>query len=246
MNKSLEYTYLLNNFKIKNNDVCLKCNTKYERDPITDQCTCLNCGEIWYMYDRTPELSYQKNSPDNGNIKENVGHTQNNTNYKRLVFAEKYIRTVLNKINIIIPESVIIKIKKIMKSDRIQSNSILFTIKYIREILSKIDKKNNPPLLRIYQIITGKNLLEITNEQIKIMLQIFNKLQQPIDKYLNNYNTKRKNFIPYKFIFKKILDLMSIKVPRGLFEPIAGNNNLNRLENIWLIASKQVDLSMYS
>lgn len=178
------------------NSTCEKCNSVYDIDE--SYLTCLECGFSIHIANCDGELSYK----DLQNFDYRPGFM-----YDRSSHLLDHLRRFVARDNKPISQEIIDKIILEANKERITDLNTLTEAK-IKKYLKRLklnDYYDN--VIGIVNRLTGRPSITLTAEIEEKILNIFQRIQEPYDKYKPHY---RKNFLSYSYILHKFFQLLGL------------------------------------
>ena len=210
--------------KTSSNNYCKTCNSrKFEIDSKNGLIICTTCGVCETYYENT---SASINFSDTSHIQP----ISQPFSYQRKNHFREWLNQLQGKEVTVIPESVVnlvlveIKKERITNIDDITSDRVKKYLKKLRlnkyyehipNLISKITKK--PPLI-------------ITSDLEEVLLELFDKIQEPFKKYCPD---GRKNFLSYSYTLHKFCLLLGKDEFLIYFPLLKSREKLFEQEKIW-------------
>ena len=206
------------------NNLCKNCNkNNFELDSKNGIIICTNCGLCEQYYDNsTNGMNY--------NDCTHVEPISQPFSYQRKNHFREWLNQLQGKEVTVIPESVItlilleIKKERIVDSDNITSERIK---KYLKKLKLNKYYEHIPNLI---SKITNKPPLIITNEFQDLLLELFDKIQEPFKKHCPK---DRKNFLSYSYTLHKFCKLLNKDEYLIYFPLLKSREKLFEQEKIW-------------
>ena len=206
------------------NPKCLNCdNTEFIYDSQKNDYICLNCGICKIMIDNTTSAM---NYADLNSIE----YSGQQFFYQRKNHFKEWLNQLQGLEVTVIPDSVINLIILEIKKERIQNmNDInLVTVKKFLKKLKLTKYYEHIP--NIITRITKKPPLNISLEFVNILLDLFDKIQEPFKKHCP---PNRKNFLSYSYTLYKFCQLLGKNEYLVLFPLLKSREKLFEQEKIW-------------
>lgn len=199
---------------------CKECNYKTTNDNAAGITICFNCG--------LTEQSNISNLPE-------WNHAETHEyikpySYKRTNHFKEWINQIQGREGTAIPPDVINLLVQEIKKERLRDKSLV-TYAKIKEFLKKLKlNKYYEHIPNIIHKITGNKQLIINNDlQIKLV-NMFNEIQDPFEKYCPK---NRKNFLSYSYTLYKFFQLLDKNEYLIYFPLLKSREKLFEQENIW-------------
>ena len=215
----------------KINNECKLCkNTKFEYDYRHAVKICNNCGSC------TTFIEFNENSLSYSDIAQ-LDNTQQLYSYQRKNHFKEWLYQLQAKEVTQIPETVIELLSLEIKKERITSIDEI-TSERIKKYLKKLRlNKYYEHIPNIINKITNKPALKINAELENKLLELFDKIQEPFDKYCPK---NRKNFLNYSYTIHKFCQLLEKDEYLVYFPLLKSREKLFEQEKIWKNICKEL------
>ena len=212
------------NTNCSSNNLCKNCNeNNFEIDSKNGIIICTNCGLCEQYYD---------NSTDGINYNDctHIEPISQPFSYQRKNHFREWLNQLQGKEVTVIPESVITLILLEIKKERItDSNEI--TSERIKKYLKKLKlNKYYEHIPNLISKITNKPPLTITKDFDDVLLELFDKIQEPFKKHCPK---ERKNFLSYSYTLHKFCKLLNKEEYLIYFQLLKSRDKLFEQEKIW-------------
>ena len=212
------------NINDSSNNYCKNCSeNNFEIDSKNGIIICTNCGSCEQHYD---------NSLNGMNYSDSI-HIENATqpfSYQRKNHFREWLNQLQGKEVTIIPDSVINLILLEIKKERI-TNSDDITSERIKKYLKKLKlNKYYEHIPNLISKITNKPPLTITKDFEEVLLELFDKIQEPFKKHCPK---DRKNFLSYSYTLHKFCQLLGKDEYLIYFPLLKSREKLFEQEKIW-------------
>lgn len=212
------------NTNSSSNNLCKNCNdNNFEIDSKNGIIICTNCGLCEQYYD---------NSTDGMNYNDctHIEPISQPFSYQRKNHFREWLNQLQGKEVTVIPESVITLILLEIKKERItDSNEI--TSERIKKYLKKLKlNKYYEHIPNLISKITNKPPLTITKDFEDVLLELFDKIQEPFKKHCPK---ARKNFLSYSYTLHKFCKLLNKEEYLIYFPLLKSRDKLFEQEKIW-------------
>ena len=158
--------------------------------------------------------------------------------YKRKNHFKEWLTQLQAKESTTIPDSILELIYIELKKERI-TNATEITPEKIRQYLKKLRlNKYYEHVPNIINRITNKKGLVITTELENKLMQMFDMIQVPFEKYCPS---NRKNFLSYSFTLHKFCQLLNRNDLLSYFPLLKSREKLFEQEKIWKNICKELD-----
>ena len=210
--------------KETNNRICKDCkNNEFDIDYRNALIICINCGLCEpYIDTGINSINYDDTS-----------HLQPVTqpfSYQRKNHFKEWLNQLQGKEVTVIPDSVVNLVLLEIKKERI-TNSEDITSDRIKKYLKKLKlNKYYEHIPNLINLITNKPPLTISNEFEEVLLELFDKIQEPFKKYCP---TNRKNFLSYSYTLHKFCQLLGKTEYLVYFPLLKSREKLYEQEKIW-------------
>ena len=225
-NKYYNKCFLNINIPDKNNfnNSCKNCGkTRYEIDSKNGIIICNFCGCCERYYD------YSSNSI-NYTDSMHIETTNQHFLYQRKNHFKEWLNQLQGKEVTIIPDTVINLVLLEIKKERI-TNSDDITSERIKKYLKKLKlNKYYEHIPNLISKITNKPPLTITKDFEEVLLELFDKIQEPFKKHCPK---DRKNFLSYSYTLHKFCQLLGREEYLIYFPLLKSREKLFEQEKIW-------------
>ena len=211
----------INNFS---NNNCKNCDNKeFQIDNKYGTIICVNCGLS------EPYVEYS-NSNINYNEYIHMETISQPFSYQRKNHFKEWLNQLQGKEVTVIPESVINLVLQEVKKERI-TNIDEITSERIKKYLKKLGlNKYYEHIPNLISKITNKPTLTISADFEKVLLDLFDKIQEPFKKHCPK---ERKNFLSYSYTLHKFCLLLGKKDYLIYFPLLKSREKLFEQERIW-------------
>lgn len=211
----------INNFS---NNNCINCDNKeFQIDNKYGTIICVNCGLS------EPYVEYS-NSNINYNEYIHMETISQPFSYQRKNHFKEWLNQLQGKEVTVIPESVINLVLQEVKKERI-TNIDEITSDRIKKYLKKLGlNKYYEHIPNLISKITNKPPLTISADFEKVLLDLFDKIQEPFKKHCPK---ERKNFLSYSYTLHKFCLLLGKKDYLIYFPLLKSREKLFEQERIW-------------
>ena len=218
----LNINYPTTNNSSSNN--CKNCdNNDFQIDTKCGIIICTNCGMC------EPFVEYS-NSNINYNEYVHMETISQPFSYQRKNHFKEWLNQLQGKEVTVIPESVINLVLQEVKKERI-TNIEEITSDRIKKYLKKLGlNKYYEHIPNLISKITNKPPLTISGDFEKILLELFDKIQEPFKKHCPK---ERKNFLSYSYTLHKFCQLLGKKDYLIYFPLLKSREKLFEQERIW-------------
>lgn len=198
---------------------CTICNQEKILDPILSIMVCTNCANL-------DEIIINCDKP---NFKD-IPNDKSQYTYDRRHHFKELINQVQGKESTIIPESVIVLIRKEIKKYKIPIHEIKKI--EMRKILKKINlTKYYEHIANILTKINPSAVIKFTKEEEDKLFYMFSCIQEPFIMYCP---PDRKNLINYNYIFYKFCQILELDNSyKDYFTLLKSRYKLSQHEKIW-------------
>ena len=218
-----------------------KCFLNIENHPLKRDC-CKNCDSTDIEYDPKNGIivckvcsvceDYFENNYNSINFSD-TSHIETISQpftYQRINHFKEWLNQLQGKEVTVIPDSVIDLVLIEMKKERI-TNIDDITTDRIKKYLKKLKlNKYYEHIPNLIHKITNKPPLVITAEFEKVLLNLFDKIQEPFKKHCP---PTRKNFLSYSYTIHKFCQLLDKKEYLIYFPLLKSREKLFEQEKIW-------------
>ena len=206
------------------NNSCQNCKeNNFEIDSKNGLIICTNCGSCEQHYDYSAN---GMNYSDSAHI-ETVSQP---FSYQRKNHFREWLNQLQGKEVTVIPDTVINLILLEIKKERI-TNSDDITSERIKKYLKKLKlNKYYEHIPNLISKITNKPPLTITKDFEEVLLELFDKIQEPFKK---NCPKDRKNFLSYSYTLHKFCQLLGKDEYLIYFPLLKSREKLFEQEKIW-------------
>ena len=206
------------------NNSCKNCKeNNFEIDSKNGLIICTNCGSCEQYYDYS---SNGMNYSDSTHI-EPVSQL---FSYQRKNHFREWLNQLQGKEVTIIPDTVINLVLLEIKKERI-TNSDNITSEKIKKYLKKLKlNKYYEHIPNLISKITNKPPLTITKDFEEVLLELFDKIQEPFKKHCPK---DRKNFLSYSYTLHKFCQLLGKDEYLIYFPLLKSREKLFEQEKIW-------------
>lgn len=131
-----------------------------------------------------------------------------------------------------IPEETISLIFKALKKEWIEDDMSEVDHLKIRQVLKSLRlSKYYSHSVQITTIITGKRPPRMSEQQQSMLLQMFDRIQEPFDKIISGQS--RQNMLSYSFIIHKFLEILSWDEYLSYFPLLVSPDKIQIQDGIW-------------
>lgn len=212
-----------NNFNSSNN-ICKNCSeNNFEIDFKNGLIICTNCGSCEPHYDYSINgLNYSDST--------HIETVSQPFSYQRKNHFREWLNQLQGKEVTVIPETVINLILLEIKKERI-TNFEDITSERIKKYLKKLKlNKYYEHIPNLISKITNKQPLTITKDFEVVLLELFDKIQEPFKKHCPK---DRKNFLSYSYTLHKFCQLLGKHEYLIYFPLLKSREKLFEQEKIW-------------
>lgn len=209
---------------------CTECKSQ-DRTVDTKEATivCSNCGICEHYTDSSNQIDWSR--------VDSTEFVQVYT-YKRKNHFKEWLTQLQAKESTIIPEDILNLIYIELKKERI-TDSCDITYAKIRQYLKKLRlNKYYEHIPNIINRITNNKGLIIASELENKLVQMFDMIQVPFDKYCPS---NRKNFLSYSFTLHKFCQLLNRNDLLSYFPLLKSREKLFEQEKIWKNICKELE-----
>ena len=224
-NKYLQKCFNQNNtvsYNLENlNNLCKFCKSPFEIDTKESLLICTNCG----VCEKHTETNFN-------NFGDNYSSDSNNTqfSYQRKNHFKEWLNQLQAKEVTVIPDVVIELVIKELQKERIEDINDIDSVR-IKKYLKKLKlNKYYEHIPNLISRITNKPPLKITDEFNNILMDLFDKIQEPFKKHCPK---NRKNFLSYSYTLHKFCQLLGKKEYLIYFPLLKSREKLFEQEKIW-------------
>ena len=206
------------------NNSCKNCNmNNFEIDSKNGIIICTNCGLCEQYFDfSTNSMNYSDSS--------NIETINQPFSYQRKNHFREWLNQLQGKEVTIIPDTVIKLVLLEIKKERITSSNDI-TSERIKKYLKKLKlNKYYEHIPNLISKITNKPPLTITGDFQDVLLELFDKIQEPFKKYCPK---ERKNFLSYSYTLHKFCQLLGKNDYLIYFPLLKSREKLFEQEKIW-------------
>ena len=210
--------------KSSSNNFCKNCHLdNFEIDSKNGIIICTNCGTCeQYLENSSTSINYNDTT--------HIETISQPFSYQRKNHFKEWLNQLQGKEVTVIPDSVIELIFIEIKKERI-TNLEDITSERIKKYLKKLKlNKYYEHIPNIISKITNKPSLVITEEFEEILLNLFDKIQEPFKKYCPS---NRKNFLSYSYTLHKFCQLLDKYEFLIYFPLLKSREKLFEQEKIW-------------
>lgn len=199
---------------------CDTCNVDLLYDKKEAQRVCPSCGKSSFFQEMTRGDMISQ------------GYTPTATYlYKRHNHFKTWLKRTQGNETTSISDDVIDLVCKELKKERIVDMASVDHLK-IKSILKKLrQNKYYNHSVQITTIITGKLPPQMTEEQENMLLQMFERIQEPFDQIINGKN--RQNMLSYSFLIHKFLQLLGWDEYLPYFPLLVSQDKIQIQDRIW-------------
>jgi len=216
-NQNNTVPYNLENF----NNLCKLCKSPFEIDTKESLLICTHCG----VCEKHTETIFN-------NFGDNYSPDSNNTqfSYQRKNHFKEWLNQLQAKEVTIIPDVVIELVIKELQKERIEDINDIDSVR-IKKYLKKLKlNKYYEHIPNLISRITNKPPLKITDEFNNILMDLFDKIQEPFKKHCPK---NRKNFLSYSYTLHKFCQLLGKREYLIYFPLLKSREKLFEQEKIW-------------
>jgi hypothetical protein len=210
--------------KTNTNTNCKNCNSNnFEIDTKGGIIICTNCAMC------EPYVEYNSSNM-NYNEYSNMETISQPFSYQRKNHFKEWLNQLQGKEVTLIPESVINLVLQEIKKERI-TNMDEITSERIKKYLKKLNlNKYYEHIPNVISKITNKPPLTISSQFYDVLLNLFDKIQEPFKKYCPK---ERKNFLSYSYTLHKFCQLLNKNEYLIYFPLLKSREKLFEQEKIW-------------
>lgn len=209
----------------RNNLVCKLCKNmnQFEIDHKTAHRICTICGNTETFIENNENSLYYSDTSRIDNVVQPFS-------YQRKNHFKEWLYQLQAKEVTQIPETVIELLLLELKKERITDNNLIDADR-IKRYLKKLKlNKYYEHIPNIIRKITNKPPLNITQDFEEVLLDLFDKIQEPFDKYCPK---TRKNFLSYSYTIHKFCQLLGKDDYLIYFPLLKSREKLFEQEKIW-------------
>ena len=163
--------------------------------------------------------------------------------YKRTNHFKEWIYQIQGREGISIPDEIISGVLAEIKKERITDKDCI-TYDKMKEFLKKLKlNKYYEHIPNIITRITGEKRLTINSELENKLLQMFNEIQAPFEKYCPK---TRKNFLSYSYTLYKIFQLLEKNEYLKYFPLLKSREKMYEQDEIWKNICKELNWKFIS
>ena len=206
------------------NNSCKNCReNNFQIDSKNGLIICTNCGSCEQYYDYS---SNGMNYSDSTHI-ETVSQP---FSYQRKNHFREWLNQLQGKEVTVIPDTVINLVLLEIKKERITNSDDITSVR-IKKYLKKLKlNKYYEHIPNLISKITNKPPLTITKDFEEVLLELFDKIQEPFKK---NCPKERKNFLSYSYTLYKFCQLLGKDEYLIYFSLLKSREKLFEQEKIW-------------
>lgn len=206
------------------NNSCKNCKEdNFEIDSKNGLIICTNCGSCEQHYD------YSANGMNYSDSK-HIETVSQPFSYQRKNHFREWLNQLQGKEVTVIPDTVINLVLLEIKKERI-TNSDDITSERIKKYLKKLKlNKYYEHIPNLISKITNKPPLTITKDFEEVLLELFDKIQEPFKKHCPK---DRKNFLSYSYTLHKFCKLLGKDEYLIYFPLLKSREKLFEQEKIW-------------
>lgn len=199
---------------------CDVCNEDLMYDKKAAQRICSRCGKSTFFQEMTRGDMISQ------------GYTPTATYlYKRHNHFRTWLKRTQGNETTSISDEVIDLVKKELKKERIVSMEEVNHLK-IKSILKKLrQNKYYNHSVQITTIVTGKLPPQMSEEQENMLLQMFERIQEPFDVIITGKN--RQNMLSYSFLIHKFLEILGWDDYLPYFPLLVSQDKIQIQDKIW-------------
>ena len=206
------------------NNSCKNCSeNNFEIDSKNGVIICTNCGSCEQHFNYSSNgLNYSDSS--------HIEAVSQPFSYQRKNHFKEWLNQLQGKEVTIIPDCVVNLVLLEIKKERI-TNSDDITSERIKKYLKKLKlNKYYEHIPNLISKITNKPPLTITKDFEEVLLQLFDKIQEPFKKHCPK---NRKNFLSYSYTLHKFCQLLGKDEYLIYFPLLKSREKLFEQEKIW-------------
>ena len=206
------------------NNSCKKCKEdNFEIDSKNGVIICTNCGSCEQHYDYSANgMNYSDST--------HIETVSQPFSYQRKNHFREWLNQLQGKEVTVIPDTVINLVLLEIKKERI-TNSDDITSERIKKYLKKLKlNKYYEHIPNLISKITNKSPLTITKDFEEVLLELFDKIQEPFKKHCPK---DRKNFLSYSYTLHKFCQLLGKDEYLIYFPLLKSREKLFEQEKIW-------------
>ena len=206
------------------NNSCKNCKeNNFEIDSKNGLIICTNCGSCEQHYDYSANgMNYSDST--------HIETVSQPFSYQRKNHFREWLNQLQGKEVTVIPDTVINLVLLEIKKERI-TNSDDITSERIKKYLKKLKlNKYYEHIPNLISKITNKPPLTITKDFEEVLLELFDKIQEPFKKHCPK---DRKNFLSYSYTLHKFCQLLGKDEYLIYFPLLKSREKLFEQEKIW-------------
>ena len=206
------------------NNSCKNCKEdNFEIDSKNGLIICTNCGSCEQHYDYSANgMNYSDST--------HIETVSQPFSYQRKNHFREWLNQLQGKEVTVIPDTVINLVLLEIKKERI-TNSDDITSERIKKYLKKLKlNKYYEHIPNLISKITNKPPLTITKDFEEVLLELFDKIQEPFKKHCPK---DRKNFLSYSYTLHKFCQLLGKDEYLIYFPLLKSREKLFEQEKIW-------------
>jgi len=212
------------NINDSSNNSCKNCKEdNFEIDSKNGLIICTNCGSCEQHYDYSANgMNYSDST--------HIETVSQPFSYQRKNHFREWLNQLQGKEVTVIPDTVINLVLLEIKKERI-TNSDDITSERIKKYLKKLKlNKYYEHIPNLISKITNKPPLTITKDFEEVLLELFDKIQEPFKKHCPK---DRKNFLSYSYTLHKFCQLLGKDEYLIYFPLLKSREKLFEQEKIW-------------
>ena len=212
------------NINNSSNNSCKNCKEdNFEIDSKNGLIICTNCGSCEQHYDYSANgMNYSDST--------HIETVSQQFSYQRKNHFREWLNQLQGKEVTVIPDTVINLVLLEIKKERI-TNSDDITSERIKKYLKKLKlNKYYEHIPNLISKITNKPPLTITKDFEEVLLELFDKIQEPFKKHCPK---DRKNFLSYSYTLHKFCQLLGKDEYLIYFPLLKSREKLFEQEKIW-------------
>ena len=206
------------------NNFCKNCSeNNFEIDSKNGLIICTNCGSCKQHYDySTNGMNYTDST--------HVETVSQPFSYQRKNHFKEWLNQLQGKEVTVIPDTVINLVLLEIKKERITNSDDITSVR-IKKYLKKLKlNKYYEHIPNLISKITNKPPLIITKDFEEVLLELFDKIQEPFKKHCPK---DRKNFLSYSYTLHKFCQLLGKDEYLIYFPLLKSREKLFEQEKIW-------------
>lgn len=206
------------------NNYCKNCNdNNFEIDSKNGIIICTNCGSCEQYFDNSSNSLIYSDST-------HIETVSQPFSYQRKNHFREWLNQLQGKEVTVIPDTVIDLVLLEIKKERVTSSEDI-TSERIKKYLKKLKlNKYYEHIPNLISQITNKPPLTITKDFEEVLLDLFDKIQEPFKKYCPK---NRKNFLSYSYTLHKFCQLLGKDEYLIYFPLLKSREKLFEQEKIW-------------